>query len=215
MSAGPGTPAVSARGLWVRAGARTLLADVAFDAGGGQLVAIVGASGSGKSTLLRALAGRLPRGLSLSAEALGWSVDGRPAPPPWPGVVVTHLPQEAGVALDPFRPVGQQVDADHLREVGFDPATAARVAAARPHTLSGGMAERAAVAQALARRSPALLCDEPTTGLDRAVRRTVLDALRRHADRGHLVVVVTHDRPAVARVADRILGCHDGRLEAA
>ncbi len=212
--------AVEARDLWVRAAERTLVAGASFAARGGELVALVGASGSGKSTLLRALCGRLPGALTLESGLLRWSLDGAADPGPWLGRVLTHLPQEAGIALDPFRTVAAQLAAvgggpEALAEVGFDASTARRVLGARPHELSQGMAERSAMAVALARRSPALLCDEPTTGLDAPSRAVVLGALRRRADAGSLVVVVTHDRPAVSRVADRVLAIDRGRPEAA
>ncbi len=213
--------------LWVRSAARTLVSGASLSARSGELVGIVGPSGSGKSTLLRATCGRLSPGLAVDVRALAWRRDGEVLAPPLLGRIVTHLPQEAGVALDPFRTVGAQLraaaalageveaPADWLGEVGFDAPTAERVRGARPHELSGGMAERAAVAVALARRSPALLLDEPTTGLDRSSRRVVLAALRRRADAGHLVLVVSHDRGAVSAVADRLLVFAHGRPEAA
>jgi ABC-type multidrug transport system ATPase subunit len=214
--------ALDARGLWVHAGGRAIVADAKFAGRAGELVAVIGPSGSGKSTFLRALCGRLAAGLTARAEVLAWTLAGGPAGSPLLGRVVTHLPQEAGVALDPYRTIGAQLRAVGaarpevaLGLVGFDGPTAARVAVGRPHVLSGGMAERAALALALARGSPALFCDEPTTGLDHPSRRVVLGALRAHADQGRLVVVVTHDRPAVTRHADRVLRFSDGHLEVA
>jgi ABC-type glutathione transport system ATPase component len=207
--------ALEVRGLWVHGPTRPIVAGASFAARAGEVVAVVGPSGSGKSTFLRALCGRLDPRLRVTAERRRWTLGGDDVRGPLLGPVVTHLPQEAGVALDPFRRVGATAPAAALERVGFDAGSAARVAASRPHTLSGGMAERAALAAALHRGSPALLCDEPTTGLDPEVRALVLATLRAWADAGHLVVVVTHDRPAVARVADRVLVFRDGRPEAA
>ncbi len=84
-------------------------------------------------------------------------------------------------------------------------------ASARPSTLSGGEAARAALAVAMANDPPVLLADEPTGEVDRQAEAQVLALLRGRADRGKAVLVVTHSED-VAAAADRVLRMADGRV---
>ena len=82
-----------------------------------------------------------------------------------------------------------------------------------PRDLSGGQKQRVAVARALAGRPPVLLADEPTANLDSAAGTQILDLFQELAKaEGRGLLVVTHD-PKVRRIADRVLGIADGRLE--
>jgi putative ABC transport system ATP-binding protein len=82
---------------------------------------------------------------------------------------------------------------------------------ARPATLSGGEAARAGLAVALANDPPLLLADEPTGEVDELNERLILDLLRRRAESGRAVVIVTHSTRA-AIDADRIVHLDDGRI---
>jgi putative ABC transport system ATP-binding protein len=82
---------------------------------------------------------------------------------------------------------------------------------ARPATLSGGEAARAGLAVALANDPPLLLADEPTGEVDELNERLILDLLRRRAESGRAVVIVTHSTRA-AIDADRIIHLDDGRI---
>ncbi|MEV8474213.1 ABC transporter ATP-binding protein [Streptomyces sp. NPDC051173] len=105
---------------------------------------------------------------------------------------------------------------DGLREAGE--AAAARAAFPadhldrHPHELSGGLAQRAATALALVGDAPLLLADEPTTGLDRDLVNRTADELRRHADSGHALLMITHDLAAAERIADRVAVMYAGRI---
>ncbi|MFI1798169.1 ABC transporter ATP-binding protein [Streptomyces sp. NPDC020379] len=105
---------------------------------------------------------------------------------------------------------------DGLREAGE--AAAARAAFPadhldrHPHELSGGLAQRAATALALVGNAPLLLADEPTTGLDRDLVDRTADELRRHADSGHALLMITHDLAAAERIADRVAVMYAGRI---
>ncbi|QTT77003.1 ABC transporter ATP-binding protein [Streptomyces mobaraensis NBRC 13819 = DSM 40847] len=81
-----------------------------------------------------------------------------------------------------------------------------------PHQLSGGLAQRAATALALVGDAPLLLADEPTTGLDRALVDRTVDELRAQVDRGHTLLVITHDLAAAERIADRVAVMYAGRI---
>jgi putative ABC transport system ATP-binding protein len=84
-------------------------------------------------------------------------------------------------------------------------------ASARPSTLSGGEAARAALAVAMANDPPVLLADEPTGEVDRQAEDRVLELLRGRAGRGKAVLVVTHS-DSVAAAADRVVRMVDGRV---
>jgi peptide/nickel transport system ATP-binding protein len=81
-----------------------------------------------------------------------------------------------------------------------------------PHELSGGLRQRALIASALAAGPAILVADEPTTALDATVQARVLDLLRRIADTGVAVVLISHDLAAVRRIADRIAVMREGRF---
>ncbi|WP_175407957.1 ABC transporter ATP-binding protein, partial [Streptomyces sp. TRM64462] len=76
----------------------------------------------------------------------------------------------------------------------------------------GGLAQRAATALALVGDAPLLLADEPTTGLDRDLVDRTADELRRHADGGRALLLITHDLAAARRVADRVAVMYAGRI---
>ncbi|MGW1140605.1 oligopeptide/dipeptide ABC transporter ATP-binding protein, partial [Streptomyces zhihengii] len=81
-----------------------------------------------------------------------------------------------------------------------------------PHELSGGLAQRAATALALVGDAPLLLADEPTTGLDRDLVEHTAAELRRHADQGRALLLITHDLAAARRTADRVAVMYAGRI---
>ncbi len=120
----------------------------------------------------------------------------------------------AGLKKPGFRKTGLRKTG--LREAGE--AAAARAAFPadhldrHPHELSGGLAQRAATALALVGDAPLLLADEPTTGLDRDLVDRTADELRRHADSGHALLMITHDLAAAERIADRVAVMYAGRI---
>ncbi|RKN05847.1 ABC transporter ATP-binding protein [Streptomyces radicis] len=209
--------------------------DVSFDLRPGECLALVGESGCGKSVLASALLGLLPgnartRGAALidtgegpldlltaDEATLARTVRGRRA-----GLI----PQSPAAHLTPVRTVRSHL-AETVRALRGTPRrelrAAAEAAAARaafpadhldrhPHQLSGGLAQRAATALALVADAPLLIADEPTTGLDRDLVDRTVGELRRHADEGHGLLVITHDLAAAERVADRVAVMYAGRV---
>jgi len=177
----------------------------------GELVAVVGASGSGKSSLLRVLAG-LQRPTGGRVEINGNSVEG-----PHPHIAIAF--QEA--CLLPWLSVEKNVafglDFAHqphltraeraqcisraLDEVGLGHARAMF-----PNQLSGGMAQRVALARCVARQAQLLLLDEPFAALDEVTRAEMQQLLRRVVDDTHAAtVLVTHDIDEALLVADRVV----------
>ena len=80
-----------------------------------------------------------------------------------------------------------------------------------PHQLSGGEQQRVAIARALAKDAPVILADEPTGELDFRTGVQILRLLKQQADAEKMVIIVTHNRE-IARMADRVIELHDGRV---
>ncbi|WP_029010522.1 ABC transporter ATP-binding protein [Azospirillum halopraeferens] len=206
-----------------------LVHDVSFAVRPGVPLTLLGESGSGKSLVVQAIMGTLPAELAASGRI---ALDGRDLPglpeaerrTLW-GRRIALLPQEPWLALDPTMRVLGQV-AEVYRHVRGRPAGDSRAEGrARlaglgladavhryPFQLSGGMCQRVALAIARAADADLLLADEPTKGLDAALRDGVAAGLRGEADRGRSLITITHD-VTVARVLGGEVGVMlDGRL---
>ncbi|MDT0473186.1 ABC transporter ATP-binding protein [Streptomyces sp. DSM 41014] len=187
--------AVHVEGLTRSFDGRAVIDGLRLDVRAGEFVALLGRSGCGKSTLLRILAGldRDIRGTVLVPRRKA-VVFQAPRLMPWKKVwrnVVLGLPGK------PERAVAERA----LEEVGL-----AQRSDAWPRTLSGGEAQRAALARALVREPDLLLLDEPFGALDALTRvtaqRLVGELWRR---RGCAVLLVTHDVEEAVLLADRVL----------
>ncbi|WP_380281177.1 ABC transporter ATP-binding protein [Kitasatospora purpeofusca] len=196
-------PAVHLRGLRRVFGTRAVLDGVDLSIDRGEFVALLGASGTGKTTLLRIL-GALDR-----ADA------GTVLVPPVRTVVFQEprlVPSKrvlANVTVGlPRGAATRETGLKALAEVGLE-----RHADAWPATLSGGEAQRAALARALVREPQLLLLDEPFAALDALTRLRmqdlVGDLVRRHRP---AVLLVTHDVDEAVRLADRVAVLRDGKL---
>jgi ABC-type lipoprotein export system ATPase subunit len=187
----------------------------------GELVAVVGRSGSGKSTLLHVLGG-LDRADAGTIELAGARIDRLDER----GLTAVRR-REIGFVFQAFHLLPELTGLENvllpaqLARDGLEAAPRARrllerlglTDAARrlPTTLSGGEQQRLAIARALVNDPSLVLADEPTGNLDEESGATVLDLLRRVADSGRAVLLVTHDRAATA-LSDRVLRLQDGRL---
>ncbi len=196
------------------------LRDLSLDVPAGSVTALIGPNGCGKSTALRAIAGLL------SPDQGSVGLDGGAAPHPGDGRVGLVFQQPrlipwlstidnvalplalARVALDERRARA----AEALRRVGLE--VAAQV---RPRELSGGMAQRAALARALVSDPPLLLLDEPFSALDALTREAFDSELQvLWMERPLTVLLVTHAVSEAVRLADRIvvLTSRPGRVAA-
>ncbi|MEO3780893.1 ATP-binding cassette domain-containing protein [Micromonospora sp. B11E3] len=217
-----GGAAVAGRGLRLRFGATVALDGVDIDVGRGEILAVMGRSGSGKSTLLHVLSGVLvpDQGEVLFGaqrlDTLGDAARSRIRLRHFGfvfqfGDLVPELSLRDNVEL-PLRLVGAKDAAAAAQEL-LEEFEIAAVASRRPGQVSGGQAQRAAVARALVQRPEVVFADEPTGALDSVSGELVLDALTAAARRrGAAVVVVTHEA-RVAAYADRTLLLRDGRVE--
>ncbi|MEO5875293.1 MAG: ABC transporter ATP-binding protein [Streptosporangiaceae bacterium] len=204
-------------------GSTPALHNASLDLGEGDVLAVMGPSGSGKSTLLHCLAGILVPD-SGSVQYRGQEISRLPDAKRSAlrrgefgfvfqfGQLVAELTTEENVALPLLlgRTMKRRAALEQARSWldRFDLAKAAR---RRPGELSGGQAQRVAVARAMIQRPRVIFADEPTGSLDTATGREVLLVLTEAArDHGVSVVLVTHDS-RVAAHADRTIVVEDGR----
>jgi len=213
---------LTAEGLAVRLGGRSVLDGVGLAFRPGEVSAIVGPNGAGKSTLLGCLAGlRRP-------DAGEVRLDGAPIaslPSRERARRIGYLPQVPEIAwrldVHTFVRLGRTA---HRGVFGEDPGDAEAVNGALEATqmmafshrdvttLSGGERARALIARALAGEPAWLLADEPLTGLDLSHQIDAGDLLRRVSRGGVGVVMSLHDLSFAARVADRVVLIADGRV---
>ena len=195
-------------GVGMRFGGLTALDDCSAVVGAGTFTVIIGPNGSGKSTLLRLVAGLLAptAGTVLVGGRAPAAGDGRvglcfqqPRLVPWRSTLDNvALPLEvAGIAAPERRARATEA----LERVGL-----AAAANLRPRELSGGMAQRAALARALIGDPEVLLLDEPFSALDALTRETFDRELQRlWQERRRTVILVTHSVSEAITLADRVV----------
>lgn len=197
-----------------RYGVSLAVSDVSLAVAAGELLALVGPNGAGKTTLLRMLLG-LIRPSSGTASVAGHDVQSQ-------GLaarrLLGYLPQRAVLYGNlsvsenlsfladlhglPARRVAEVVELTRLGEAGDRPARA----------LSGGMAQRLGLAQALLADPPALVLDEPTASLDPQSVASFKGLLRELQVRGKTILLSSHILGDVQELADRVAILHAGRL---
>ena len=222
-----GAPILQLRGINKSFGPVHVLKDVHFAAHPGQVTALVGDNGAGKSTLIKCVGGIHPID---SGEFL---FEGRP--------VTVHSPKDAsalgieivyqdlalcdnldvvqnmflgrerrnGVVLDEGSM--EQKASETLASLSVRTLKSARQLVA---SLSGGQRQSVAIAKAVLWNSKVVILDEPTAALGVAQTRQVLDLVRRLADQGLAVVLISHNLNDVFEVADRIAALYLGQLAA-
>ncbi|MFF1946339.1 ABC transporter ATP-binding protein [Rhodococcus qingshengii] len=197
----------------------------------GQTIAIVGESGSGKSTLGSVVGRLLPRNASITRGSV--RVGGTELRTLSNREIVAvrrtalgFIPQDPIGSLDPTLRIGRQM-ALVLRQLGRPSTTAdlehhlesvklrdpQRVLRSYPSQISGGMAQRVAVAMAMARQPRVLIADEPTAALDAQVREEVLTLIfSLAAENGTAVLWLSHDLAAVSRWCSKVAVMYGGRV---
>ena len=204
-------------------GGHRILDALGVEFASGSVTAVLGPNGAGKSTLLGCMAGllRAPRGtvalegtplVALAPDERARRIAFLPQTPEisWPVDVATLV----GLGRVPFR--GHASDADNEAAVrrAMQATRIAQWSQRTVTTLSGGERARVLLARVLAGESDWILADEPFAGLDPAHQFEAADLLRSLAAQGRGVVLTIHDLALAARIADRVVILHRGRIVA-
>lgn len=218
-----------------RAAPTTILSDVSFALGRGEILGIIGESGAGKSTVGNAILGLLAPEFQQTSGTISFdgkvleamSAGEREA---LRGKRISAIFQDHTASLDPLMSVGAQVQETCL---AVEPSLSRRAARARtidllarvgipeperrygnyPHQFSGGQRQRIVIAIALAGSPDIIIADEPTSALDATVQKQVLQLLRTLVDEtGVSVILVTHDMGVISEITDRVLVMKKGQV---
>jgi len=225
-------PRLVVRDLRIAFGDRVVADVPSLEIGAGEIVGLAGESGSGKSitaTAILGLAHTVGATVTGSVELDGQELLGRPESElrHVRGARIAMIFQSPVGSFNPLFRVGDVV-VRALRLHGAESKAAARDRAREalaevllppelldryPHQLSGGQAQRVAIALALALRSEVLLADEPTSALDVTVQAEILDLLRRlRSENGISVLFISHDLAVIAELCDRVAVMRQGRI---
>lgn len=215
-------------------GKHELVSGVSLGLNFGQVLGVVGESGCGKTMTALSVIGLLPPGVAIrSGSILLNGVDIAD----WNeqelntirGHQIAYISQEPMVALDPMFTVAHQLNYPLRRLRGFSKSQAKaesisllkkvgilypeRVMKSYPHQLSGGMAQRVAIALALTGQPKLLIADEPTTALDVTIQAEILDLLRSLVKELDMaMIIVTHNLGVVADIADEVAVMYAGQV---
>ena len=195
---------LSCRGLSFAYGASPVFEGLDADFPAGQITCIAGANGVGKTTLVRVLCG-------LAAPSSGSiSLDGVPASRKTRRSACALVMQDTGRQLFSDTLAGElTIGASHASGQSGEQLLAdfdlANLGERHPLSLSGGQKQRLVIAAARATGRPIVILDEPTSGVDARHLDSITATLRRIADEGAAVVVVTHDGEFAAACADRLI----------
>ena len=208
--------------------------DVSFSLGEGEILGIVGESGSGKSTLLKAAMGLLGAGGVVARGDIWYKGKNLPDLSEeelrhLSGPELAMIFQHAGASFCPIRTVGAQLyeavsaheeiseavfrekAAALLQKLRFD--DVARILESYPFELSGGMMQRVGIAAAMLMNPSVLLADEPTSALDVSVQKQAVDEMLLIRELYHTsIIIVTHNIGVVRAMADRVVVMKDGRV---
>ncbi|NBD30112.1 MAG: ATP-binding cassette domain-containing protein [Alphaproteobacteria bacterium] len=210
---------LSVSGLTIHRRKRTILRDVSFSVGPGELIGLIGANGAGKTTLMRAVLGLLPAAGTSSLAALPQTARAQQAAwMPQAREVAWPVSVERLVALGrlPHLGTGQPIGtADRaaiesaIANMGLEPFRH-RTAT----NLSGGELARVLIARTLAQDTPLVLADEPIAGLDPAHQIQTMRLFAGLAAAGRSAIVSIHDLGLAARHCTRLILLGEGRLVA-
>lgn len=217
--------ALAVRDLSVASRNSTPVRDVSFALAPGDALTILGESGSGKSLLLAAIMATLAPELTASGIVTVGDASSSAASTArralW-GQTLALLPQEPWLALDPTMRVAQQISEGYPLSSRADRQASANAVLETlglrgegrryPFEISGGMAQRVAFAAAEAGGAAIVMVDEPTKGLDAAVRDQLIALLQDLRRQGRTLVTVTHDVEVARAIGGTVMVMLDGKL---
>jgi len=215
LSLAPSLPSLEAQAVVKRFGRVIAVDRVDLSIRPGETVVLWGPNGAGKTTLLRCVLGVVPCDGTITVCGHDVRRDGKAA-----RRLMGYVPQE--IRLPGHQTVSETVTfVARLRRVSPVAALAGLgrwglegLAEQRVQTLSGGMKQRLALALALISDPPVLLLDEPTSNLDLAARRELMEQLEQLNAQGKTLVVCSHHAAEVWRIADRVVVLEHGRVVA-
>ncbi|MBZ9571428.1 ABC transporter ATP-binding protein [Methanobrevibacter sp. TMH8] len=199
-----------------------VISDLTINVSEGEVVAILGSSGSGKSLLAHAILGILPSNANLTGNMKfeGRNLDQK-LKEDLRGKEIALIPQSINF-LDPLMKVADQVIGETIdekdkkdkkfkqRNIFEKYGLGEEVDDLYPFQLSGGMARRVLVSTALLQNPKLVIADEPTPGLDDAAIEETLNNIKKMANDGIGVLLITHDINAALKVADKIAIFYSG-----
>ena len=224
---------LSIKDLTVAVGDKGLVNQVSFDLPQGKIVAIAGGSGSGKTTIGLSILRLIPSALQIRKGSIIF--EGRDLlklsdreMKNCRGARIGMVFQEPLSALDPLFTVGQQIDEvlvahtalskeerykkilDTFAEVELsDPLRAYK---SFPHQLSGGMRQRAMVAQAMVCGPSLIIADEPTSSLDVTLQIKIMELFGRLKKKNMSILLIAHDLGMISHVADEVIILRQGDI---
>jgi len=208
---------------------------VSFEVESGKTLAIVGESGCGKSVTVQSVMGIIPmppgKVTGGSAKLKGKEILGLPAVEAnrYRGVEIGMIFQDPMTSLNPSMTIGNQIAETLMVHRGKNHSDAMAIAVqlldkthipeaskrARqyPFEFSGGMLQRAMIAQSLACNPSLLIADEPTTALDVTIQAQILELMTElQRTEGMSILLITHDLAVVARMADQVAVMYAGQI---
>jgi len=227
------TPILDITNIHKRFGDLEVLHGISLTAEKGDVISLIGSSGSGKSTFLRCInLLEMPEqgGIALDGVDIKFKESGS-------GRIAidedqvkdlrsrismvfqqfnlwSHLTILQNVTQAPMRVQGlSQSEAEEIGMAFLEKVGIAQKADSFPASLSGGQQQRVAIARALAMRPEAILFDEPTSALDPELVGEVLGVMRKLAEEGTTMIVVTHEMDFARDVSNKALFLHQGKIE--
>ncbi|WP_044478713.1 amino acid ABC transporter ATP-binding protein [Paenibacillus antibioticophila] len=213
---------ITVKGLHKKFGQLHILKGIDLEISKGEVVVVIGPSGSGKSTLLRCL--------NLLEEPSGGEITFEGESITTKGYNINRTREKMGMVFQQFNlfPHKKVIDNITLAPIRVKKLEKAKAEAqamellrtvgledkrdAYPSQLSGGQKQRIAIARALAMEPHVMLFDEPTSALDPEMVGEVLDVMKKLAQKGMTMVIVTHEMGFAREVGDRILFMDQGVL---
>jgi ABC-type histidine transport system ATPase subunit len=227
-------PILTTTNIHKKFGKLEVLHGISLTAEQGDVISLIGSSGSGKSTFLRCinLLETPDHGdITLDGETIRFSTNHKGLRVPADAGQVQNLRSRIAMVFQQFNlwshmtvlqnvteaPICVQgVPKAEAKEIGMaflDKVGIADKADLYPAFLSGGQQQRAAIARALAMRPEAILFDEPTSALDPELVGEVLAVMRKLAEEGTTMIVVTHEMGFARDVSNKALFLHQGIIE--
>ena len=220
-------------GLTKTFGSTTVLDGISFHMREGEVISLIGSSGCGKSTALRCInflemptSGQIEfmgQVISVRCNQLGTEIVNAQS--------IRAFRRQIGMVFQNFNlwphrtALGNVTEplvcvlklaSNDAKEVALSALSKVGMASFRdryPHQLSGGQQQRVAIARVLAMRPKLMLCDEPTSALDPELVGEVLKVIRRLAEEGATILLVTHEMRFAREVSNRMIFLQQGRLE--